>query len=57
MFDVTTYNPLCGLMLFKAFAPILLERKAEKIRKEISGDPEKGVSDVKTVYSNQEGRT
>ncbi|KAJ3904032.1 MFS polyamine transporter [Lentinula edodes] len=43
--------------LQETFAPILLERKAEKIRKEISGDPEKGVWDVKTVYSNQEGRT
>ncbi|KAJ3771713.1 MFS polyamine transporter [Lentinula raphanica] len=44
--------------LQETFAPILLERKAEKIRKEMSGDPEKGsVQDVKTVYSNQEGRT
>ncbi|KAJ3994602.1 MFS polyamine transporter [Lentinula boryana] len=44
--------------LQETFAPILLERKAVKIRKEFSGDPEKGGSvDVKTVYSNQEGRT
>ncbi|KAJ3980600.1 MFS polyamine transporter [Lentinula detonsa] len=44
--------------LQETFAPILLERKADKIRKEISGDPEKeGSVDVKTVYSNQEGRT
>ncbi|KAJ4469898.1 MFS polyamine transporter [Lentinula aciculospora] len=45
--------------LQETFAPVLLERKAEKIRKEISGDAEKGASvqDVKTVYSNEEGRT
>ncbi|KAE9387803.1 MFS polyamine transporter [Gymnopus androsaceus JB14] len=42
-----------------SFAPLLLERKAVKIRKAIEGDPEKGlnVKDVKTVYSNVEGRT
>ncbi|KIK63474.1 hypothetical protein GYMLUDRAFT_41145 [Collybiopsis luxurians FD-317 M1] len=46
--------------LQETFAPVLLERKAAKIRKELAGDPEKGAStprEVKTVFSSQEGRT
>ncbi|KAF5364870.1 hypothetical protein D9757_013047 [Collybiopsis confluens] len=45
--------------LQETFAPVLLERKAAVIRKELAEDPEKGTStrEVKTVFSNQEGRT
>lgn len=47
-----------GLMLHPpAYAPVLLQRKAHKIRKELApGDPEKGGPKlVKTVYQIQKG--
>ena len=43
--------------IFSAFAPILLERKAARIRKEMSEDPEKGSPrEVRTVFENADRR-
>ncbi|EKM55131.1 uncharacterized protein PHACADRAFT_255538 [Phanerochaete carnosa HHB-10118-sp] len=41
------------LFLQETFAPILLERKASKMRQEMTGDPEKGgAREIRTVYDN-----
>jgi hypothetical protein len=50
-------RPIClqlhNLIVFQAFAPILLERKAARIRKEMDNDPEKGgPREVRTRYDN-----
>lgn len=57
---VVLIQPLANsLPSYAAYAPLLLQRKANKIQQQLTGDSEKGEAprEVRTVYSKQEGRT